>query len=293
MIGAADPAKADWVREAVESWRWALSHTSAEDEKGRPSSGGPLREVRAYAAAALFRLTGEAEYQKRLAEDTAALGPDTEVGEGLRWGPWVHLLGGGTGSYDPALLARLRTSVLKSCERLALESSSKRALRWGGHWWVPMLVGHQTTPWILEGMVGCALTRDSDPAKSRAYRAAVTTTADYVLGTNALNMTWTTGLGARHPVHVFHMDAWYNGKPTPHPGIIPYGPWKKVKPVGAGPWENDWANTSLHPGIDAWPGNERWFENRGSPLASEFTIHQTTCTSAAVFGWLCGPATAK
>ncbi len=288
--GAADPEKADWAKEAVESWRWALAHTSPEDEKGRPSAGGPLREVRAYAAAALFRLTGAEEYQKRLAEDTATLG---ELGDQARWGPWLHALGGGKGAYDAALVARLRTSVLQTCERIALESSSKRALRWGGHWWMPVLIGHQTTPWILEGMVGHGLTRDSDPAKAKAFRAAVTTTADYVLGTNALNMTWTTGLGPRHPQHVFHMDAWYNGKAALHPGIIPYGPWKKGKDLGVGPWDNDWANASLHPPIDAWPANARWFENRGCPLGSEFTIHQTVCTSAAVFGWLCGPAAAK
>lgn len=285
--GVADPEKVDWQKEAVESWRWALANTSAEDEKGRPSSGGPVRDVRVYAAAALFRLTGDAEYQKKLAEDMAAI---AELGEQSRWGAWLHALGGGKGAYDPALVAKLRTSALQSCDFVALHSSSRRALRWGGHWWMPMLVGHQTTPWILEGMVGHALTKDVDPAKAKQYRDAVTTTADYVLGTNAYNMTWATGLGARHPVHVFHMDAWYNGKPTPHPGIIPYGPWKKNKDLGVGPWDNDWANASLHPPIDAWPGNLRWFENRGNPLGSEFTIHQTICVSAAVFGWLCGPA---
>jgi hypothetical protein len=86
------------------------------------------------------------------------------------------------------------------------------------------------------------------------------------------------------------MDAWYNGKGVLHPGIIPYGPWKKVKDFGIGPWDGDWANASVHPGIDAWPGNERWFENRCCPLGAEFTVHQTVCTAAAVFGWLCGPA---
>jgi hypothetical protein len=30
----------------------------------------------------------------------------------------------------------------------------------------------------------------------------------------------------------------------------------------------------VHPAIDAWPGNERWFDNRCSPMNSEFTIHQ-------------------
>jgi hypothetical protein len=98
-----------------------------------------------------------------------------------------------------------------------------------------------------------------------------------------------TGLGARHVEGVFHMDAWYNGKPTPHPGLIPYGPWQKMKDQGMGPWDNDWANKTVHPGIDQWPGNERWFDNRNCPLSAEFTIHQNTCYAASTFGWLCKP----
>jgi endoglucanase len=286
----ADPEGADWRKEAEESWRWSLANTSAEDEKGRPSSGGPLRDVRAYAAAALFRLTGEAKYQEKLAEDTAKIGPDGPLDEITRWSAWIHALGGGKGAYDAALVARLRSAAIKSAEYIVLESASKRALRWGGNWWMPMLVGHQTAPWVLEGMVGHGLMKATDPAKAESFRAAVQTTADYVLGTNPLNTTWVTGLGPRHPKHVFHMDAWYNGKSTPHPGVIPYGPWKKTKALGMGPWETDWPNQTVHPPIDAWPGAERWFDNRCNPLGGEFTVHQTTCLSAAVFGWLCGPA---
>ena len=129
----------------------------------------------------------------------------------------------------------------------------------------------------------------SDPARARRYLATLETTCDYFLGCNALNMTWVTGLGPRHPVEVFHMDAWYNGKGRPHPGIIPYGPWRKDHDVGQGPWDAAWAYKTLYPPIDAWPGNERWFENRCSPLNSEFTIHQNTAPTAALFGVLCSP----
>ena len=86
------------------------------------------------------------------------------------------------------------------------------------------------------------------------------------------------------------MDAWYNGKGKYHPGLIPYGPWRKQKEFGSGPWDSDWANSTVYPPIDAWPGNERWFSNRGCPMSSEFTIHQNIGPAAALFGFLCGPA---
>ncbi len=150
-----------------------------------------------------------------------------------------------------------------------------------------MLVGQQTTPIVLEGAVGYTLTRATEPERARAYLAALYTTCDYFLGTNTLNQTWVTGLGPRYPTRVFHMDAWYNGKGRPHPGVIPYGPWLKQKDTGVGPWDSDWANPTAYPAIDAWPGNERWFNNRCSPLSSEFTIHQNTGPAAAIFGFLC------
>lgn len=272
-----DPEQADWLIEAKESYAWALARAQAKDEKA-------VKECRCHAAAQLFRLTGSAEYEAQFEKDTA----EFKVGEELLWdrpyGPWAYLLGG---RGKPELTQRIRQLVLASSESIALKTSAKRALRWGGHFYMPMLIGQQTTPWILEGLIGYTLTKESQPEKAKAYRGAVVTTCDYFLGTNALNQTWVTGLGPRHPQGIFHMDAWYNGKPTPHPGVIPYGPWLKQKDLGAGPWDNDWANKTVYPGIDQWPGNERWFDNRNSPLSGEFTIHQNTCYAAATYGWLC------
>jgi hypothetical protein len=69
--------------------------------------------------------------------------------------------------------------------------------------------------------------------------------------------------------------------------LIPYSPWRKEKDQGMGPWDAAWPHSTLYPGIDAWPGNERWFSNRCSPMASEFTIHQNIGPAAAIFGFLC------
>jgi hypothetical protein len=291
--GLSDPEKVDWAKEAKESFAWAASHTKEGDEEGRPSAGYPLREARAYAAASLFRLTGDDAYQKRLAQDTSGVKADTSLSDSARWGPWIYSLGGGPGTYDPELKARLLAATLQGCRQAAIETPSRRALRWGGNWAMPMLVGQQTTPWILEGMLGAVLVEKSDPEQARRYRAGVVTTCDYFLGTNSYNMTWVTGLGPRHPREVFHLDAWCNGKPTVHPGIVPYGPWKKERATGMGPWDKEWPNPTLHPPIDDWPGNARWFENRNAPMSSEFTIHQNTVFTAAAYGWLCGPAPAR
>jgi endoglucanase len=275
LAGKKDPEGVDWQKEALESYTWASSHTLAKDEND-------VRPHRIYAAATLFRLTGDKNYEAQVRKD-AKDGP--LLGEDL-YGPAVYALGGG--SYDstrePDLLARLTKALLDTAEA-SHQSAAKRALRWAGDWGMPMLIGQQTTPWVMDIAIARQLT--SDPVKKRLYTQDLYTTCDYFLGTNALNMTWATGLGVRHPNMVFQMDSWYIGDGSPHAGIVPYGPWRKEKDQGQGPWDHDWVNKTLYPKIDLWPGNERWFDDRCTPLESEFTIHQNIAPSAAIFGVLC------
>ncbi|HEY9247492.1 MAG TPA: hypothetical protein VIO38_00085, partial [Rariglobus sp.] len=213
---------------------------------------------------------------------------NTVLGGDTAYGPWIYALGGGRVAADAATLARIRAAALKTADEIVLATASKRALRWGGNFGMPMLIGQQTTPWVLEGAVGYTLTKSADPEKAGRYLAGLYTTCDYFLGTNALNQTWMTGVGPRFPTHIFHLDAWYNGKDGRcQDGLIPYSPWRKGKDLGQGPWDSDWPNDTTYPAIDEWPGNERWFSNRCSPMGSEFTVHQNLGPSAAIFGFLC------
>lgn len=283
-----DPEGVDWRKEAVETYQWARSHTRPGDDQKRDPS---LAEPRLYASAALWRLTGEPGYQEAVRADSREITPTTLLWGDALHGPAQFVLPGAAAAGDQELTSRLRGALLATADQAAIETPRRRAMRWGGNWYMPMLVGQQTTPMILEAVVGHALTRDVDEAKARAYLSAVYSSCDYVLGCNALNTTWVTGLGPRHPNQVFHMDAWYNGKDAFHPGLIPYGPWRKEKDLGQGPWDVAWPHGTVYPKIDEWPGNERWFDNRCSPMNSEFTVHQNLGPAAAVFGFLCAPAT--
>jgi hypothetical protein len=149
-----------------------------------------------------------------------------------------------------------------------------------------MLVGQQTTPWMIESMMGWSLAKATDPALAERLRGYILSTADYFLGANAMNQTFITGVGHRTPTAIFHMDAWYNGKNAYHPGLIPYGQWRKERPFGAGPWDHAWPYFTVYPAIDSWPGNERWFSNRCSPMHAEFTVHQNLGPAAAYYGFI-------
>ena len=260
-----------WEREARESYAWAAKNTRSGDE-------AKVKPHRLYAAAALFRLTGEKPYEAQVGRDTEGWSAGTRVWSPDGFGAFVYALT--ERPRDPAVAARVRAAVLGTADS-SLESAERRSARWGGDFFFPMLVGQQTTPQATELAVAWGVTHEA------RYLTAMQTTADYFLGANSLNQTWVTGLGPRHPNLVFHMDAWYNGKPGPHPGVVPYGPWRKDRALGQGPWDHDWPNKTVYPAIDLWPGAERWFDNRCSPMTGEFTIHQNTAPTAAIFGILC------
>jgi hypothetical protein len=252
-----DPANVDWRKEAIESWNWAKSKT-------RPGDEVKLVQQRAYAAGALAALTRGGEYESQLDRDTAAINANSELWDASLFGPVAYLMAPATNRKNVNLEQRLRAAVLHTAE-LGVASADKRALRWGGSFGMPMLVGQQTTPMIEPIIAAYGITHDE------RFRTVMFTTADYFLGTNPLNMTWVTGLGPRNPLHVFHMDSWYRPAGL-SPGIVPYGIWRKENEQGAGPWDHDWANKSVYPKIESWPGAERWFSNQCSPMASEFTV---------------------
>ena len=293
LAGVKDPQGIDWEKEARESYAWARKNTRPGDEE--PKSDPPVQWFklncsRGYAAAALFRLTGESDYEKQFIADTKEINRNTALWWEIKYGMWLYALGGGKGAADPKTLDLVRAAVIHTAEDNLIKTPSKRALRWGGAFDMPMLSGQQTTPLILDGAVAYTLTKKSDPEKARKILAALYTTCDYFLGTNSLNMTWITHVGPRFPHNIWHLDSIQSGRGTTPPGYIPYGSWRKANDLGAGPWDRDWPNITLYPGIDEWPGNERYFSNQYGVLESEFTIHENTAPAAAIFGFLCNDA---
>ena len=191
--------------------------------------------------------------------------------------------------FRPALRVRWLTTA-----DLYASTSTTRACRFGGDYYMPMLIGQSTTPMVFEVIMGYNVVKQSDPAKANDYLSCLYTTSDYFLGCNSLNTTWITGLGLRSPGRLFHMDSWYNGKSEMAPGITPYGPWRVESwATGQGPWDLKWPYKSLYPtAINNWPGHERWFNNYTCPLNAEFTIHQNTVLNASTFGFLCAASSA-
>lgn len=281
QLGKPDPEGIDWVREARESYEWANRNLFTYEAAVKP--------FRTYAAAGLWQLTNDPKYRDQFFADTKDITPTTELWEVNGYGPGLY----GLGLPKTATLPVPVQAYLYTADQI-VKTARARGLRWGGNFMFPMLIGQQTTPWVLEAMVGWGIaTRQGETDRAQTYLDVIQTTADYFLGTNPLNYTWMTGVGHEGPTHIFHMDAWYNGKGRYQEGLIPYSPWRKEKDFGQGPWDSDWGNQTVYPALENWPGAERWWNNRCSPMGSEFTVHQNLGPAAAVYSFLAGPAVRK
>ena len=292
--GLSDPEGIDWRQEAVESYNWAKNNTRPGDEVVKFQNDLDLLASRMYAATALYRLTGTAEYNDQFKADVVSKGINTStiLEKDNLYSAWIYSLTNNR-TKDEATASLVRSAVVYTADIIMTSNVDKRATRWSGNWYFPMLIGQPTTPMINEGIMAWAIIKDTDPQKALVYKLFAQTTCDYFLGTNPLNMTWITGVGDRSPKEIFHLDSWYNGTGEIRKGLIPYGvPTETLELGPVGPWNPRFANPTLTPSINDWPGHERWFDLRSAPLSTEFTVHQTNGVAAMAYGFLKnGPGT--
>jgi endoglucanase len=281
----------NWITEAEEAYLWASNPANQPTNGNNYSS--KLEVYKMYAATNLFRLTGKEEYHTAAKTVLSKLQGASGLAEDERWGVYSYLLSTAK-TTDKNLQNSLKTVAVNIANRDGITSAGNRACRWGGNFNFPMLVGQATTPAVFETMIAACITGE------KKYADVVHTTADYFLGTNPGHSTWMTGVGPRPAASGFHLDSRYNNKWVNYPGFIPYGPWSMAYGYtpytwtidgvsmqgGHGSWNKDWANFSMYPLMEKWPGHERWNSNIHAPMSTENTVHQNTVYGAITYGFV-------
>lgn len=281
----------DLEQEAREAFEWA------SDPANQPESNNNYDEeigvYKAYAAVNLYRLTNDEAYHQEALAELEKLRNNTSLRQDQRHPVYTYLLAHNA-SIDKAMQADLLKVSISTARDKGTYAAEVRACRWGGDFSMPMLVGQATTPSMFESIAAYAFTGE------KGYADAVHTTADYFLGTNPLHTTWASGLGPRPAEAGFHLDSRYNNDWVLYPGFVPYGPWSMeygYQPYtwtidgvsmegGHGSWNKDWANFSMYPLMELWPGHERWNSNIHAPMSSENTVHQNSVFVAMTYGFV-------
>jgi hypothetical protein len=270
-----------WRTEAVNAFQWATGNTLAGDN---------VQKERAYASAWLFKLTGESSYQDQFVLDNAVSSSNISKFADMPWSVWAYAT---TPDSTPGLNTALKADLITACANYAhqevLDAIERgRSFRQGGNFYMPILVGQQTTPWVMPAIIAYELT------KEEKYITAVETTSDYMLGGNSMNMVWVTGLGQEYPTQILNVDWWYGSKSEVIPGVVPYGAVSWCVNMGGadcdwnGPWDPDFIKTTTYPVSSLWPAHEMFFKTRYTPMTNEYTVHQNQAPTAAVYGYLCG-----
>jgi len=307
------PTGINWLQEATLAYNWAKENTREGDENA-PHAVTSLNDARMYAAANLYKLTGKNEYHARFIKDSENIGSGTELideSTDTRFGVYSYLL---LNKIDntrtvAGAVERFKGATTATANIMVNGAAERRSCRWGGHFYMPMLVGQATTPWVIDGLMDYYINNKETSLTN------VITTLDYFMGINPLNHIWFTGETEdianperRHVRGAFHLDSWYNIDKADRevPGFAPYGPWRQEINISAGGgwWTNEYPYASAYPPIKneflpldnsstAWPGHELWFDYRYSPSSGENTVHQNTVHWAIATGLLCADVVAN
>ena len=173
-----------------------------------------------WAAAELWRTTGESSFRQYVVEHYAAELPRINPTGPPAWpsvapvAMWTYVLGGGTGEAAGAI----RRSSIEAADEIARRTSAdgyRVSLVRNDYVWGSNSVAAN---YGLQLLVADAL------APNPRYREAAADNLHYLLGRNTLSLSWVTGVGANPLRHPHHRPSGADRNPEPWPGLLAGGP---------------------------------------------------------------------
>ena len=175
---------------------------------------------------------------------------------------------------DTELADPMRRAIIAwADERRAI--AARRAFRFGTNPWTPVGWSFATVPDVIPVVKAWLLTGDD------SYHDLIVDTVGWVSGLNPLGMTWVTGLGARHPDNLLHIDSLDDAHPGTRPGLVPSGPHRETESGGM----RGFGLRAFHPPVADWPLAERWQDVPWDPPGNE-PLAAYSATLAVAFSLL-------
>jgi endoglucanase len=280
-----NPEKAEQYREsALRAMRWAEADLPRAEKENISGKHPAVRDARNYAAAELFRLTGDERWHNiflatTMFKDEAAAVPRPWDSLDQRDSAWVYVRTNRPG-LDERVKENCRKALLDEAdERVA--GIAKAGFHWAKHPYAPALYGAFSSPEECTTVVRAhVLTGD------QKYLRALVLASQTGAGANPLNICYTTALGHAAPKHALHIDSRILHQPAP-PGLTLAGPmdWKHeiAKQFS---WARDMVAPHLFPPIEEWPAIESFWDVFWNPLSCEYTVHKPMAGNAYVWGYL-------
>ena len=244
----------------------------------RPQADGVI-DARNLAAAELYRLTGEPRWHDVFLSTTVFADAKAPLSQWPEFNQadaaWVY-----TQTTHPdvdwGIQDRCRNAILREADA-RVDQAGKTGFRWTKNPWAGAAWGVFSTP------DGVSLARAHYLTGHEKYLRTLILATQHGAGANPLNMSYTTGIGAKSPEHPLHIDARMTDQPPP-PGLTVFGPLGFKE--GKGKWGQSLANPFLYPPFDHWPTTEAYWDIPSYGAMSEYTVHNTMIRNAYAWGYL-------
>lgn len=258
---------------AEKAFAWAeRSYAERLEKEGhkwtrRAHAGSRLQRVNA--ACDLFRLTGQAEYEKIFLADSAP--EDHEAS-------FVYAtLPEGLG--DEQTKRACRDAILRAAGT-AIETGKKLPF--------DLTSDKPATEHVRAWGRFCTIPRNTQLIRAHfltgdeKYLSAAISAANFAAGMNPDNLCYTTGVGQRSPEHILHHDSRMTGQKPPV-GITVMGPQCFNYPDDALPrlLRSDF----LWPGAYVWPSLEGYLDIYRHPCVTEYTVQANIGPNAYQWGY--------
>jgi endoglucanase len=252
------------------------------------------RDMKMMAAAALYNITGQTEYEDVVSQESIVKSANSILEDGGNgdsknqiWATALYLMTKQPVHY-PDLFTNMKSSVIAQAKSKEANLSNSRpsrrsTLNSAGYFRTAQNVHH-----TLVAHAVC-----DQPADKQFFRKALVLEADYGLGRNPLNMiqmtTASTPLDGKRSVLNAYTTGHDDGTPGMHPGHTPYfnlDDWDQSMVMGSP--SKLYANSYPANFKSTWPIDEGYFNTRYVWAHNEFTPQQTMRGKMALYGYLYG-----
>lgn len=233
------------------------------------------RDFRQMAAAFLYNLTGEEEWEQVMAEESNRR-TETEAPLHLPWAAAAYILCPQQRHYVD-LYERLKACIVQEVEKQHLSPMSLRPSRRA-----TADRRHRTSQNLQLVMLAHYL---ADAKKKKELERAMYAEASWGLGRNPGNIVEMTGLGERHITDVYSSGR-NDGSPGTHPGQTPFNGTETWSAGNGG--DARILLRQCYPDWDkgGWPQQESYFNQRYMWVNSEFTPRETMRGKMALLAYL-------
>ncbi len=287
---ASQNATADeYLQAAQEAWDYANGLEDQMLDDGQDLGSGTFtgRDFRMTAAAWLYHLTGDTDFEDVMADDSIVTSGTSEflTTEHNQLYGMVAYLHTDQAIHYSDLQDNMREAVVyQALEKEVAYShsrASRRASDQNNGWF-------HTTQNVHRTIVAHSVAADADDLAR--LEEAMLLEASWGLGRNPANLvqmtTATTRMQSLRSVENAYTSGWNDGTPGVHPGHTPY---LNIYDWGGLIMGNpSWMTAQLYPDVGQWPDGEIYINTRYVYAYSEFTPQQTMRGKMALYGYLLG-----